>query len=187
MQSRPARAKGTPIMMVQTPAPHGPLVAPHATGATSSCAAGEFLAFKLGAEEYGIDILRVQEIRSFEPPTRIANAPAHVLGVQNLRGVIVPIVDLRLRFGMAEATFDSFTVVIVLNIGARVIGMVVDAVSDVINLDAQQLLPVPEFNSSVPTEHLMAIGSLDQRMLLLVDIERLMTGTEMGLIEQTLQ
>ena len=147
----------------------------------------EFLAFKLGAEEYGIDILRVQEIRSYEPPTRIANAPPFIKGVVNLRGVIVPIVDLRLKFKMEQVNYDSFTVVIVLNIGNRVVGMVVDGVSDVITLTAEQLRPVPEFNTAVDSEHLLAIGVIDQRMLILVDIEKLMSSQDMGLIEPTLQ
>ena len=147
----------------------------------------EFLAFKLGAEEYGIDILRVQEIRSYEEPTRIANAPAFIKGVVNLRGVIVPIVDMRLKFNLARAEYDHFTVVIVLNIGKRVVGMVVDAVSDVITLTQEQLHPVPEFNSAIESDHLLAIGAIDQRMLILIDIEKLMTSPDMGLFEQTLQ
>ena len=147
----------------------------------------EFLAFKLGAEEYGIDILRVQEIRSYEEPTRIANAPSFIKGVVNLRGVIVPIVDMRLKFNLETVSYDSFTVVIVLNIGSRVVGMVVDAVSDVITLTPEQLRPVPEFNSAITSDHLLAIGAIDQRMLILVDIEKLMTSSEMGLIEHTLQ
>ena len=147
----------------------------------------EFLAFKLGPEEYGIDILRVQEIRSYEEPTRIANAPPFIKGVVNLRGVIVPIVDMRLKFKLAQASYDSFTVVIVLNIGSRVMGMVVDAVSDVITLTPEQLRPVPEFNSAVASDHLLAIGAIDDRMLILVDIEKLMTSPETGLVEQTWQ
>jgi len=144
----------------------------------------EFLAFKLGAEEYGIDILRVQEIRSFEQPTRIANAPAHVLGVVNLRGTIVPIVDMRVKFNLEQKAYDAFTVVIVLHIGARVVGMVVDGVSDVITLAQEQLRPVPEFNSAIDSEHLLAIGALDERMLILLDIEKLMQSTDMGLVER---
>lgn len=147
----------------------------------------EFLAFKLGAEEYGIDILRVQEIRSYEEPTRIANAPAFIKGVVDLRGVIVPIVDMRLKFNLEQANYDSFTVVIVLNIGNRVVGMVVDAVSDVITLEPGQLRPVPEFNSAIQSDHLLAIGAIDDRMLILVDIEKLMTSAEIGLVEQSLQ
>ena len=143
----------------------------------------EFLAFKLGAEEYGIDILRVQEIRSFEQPTRIANAPSHVLGVVNLRGTIVPIVDMRVKFNLEQKAYDAFTVVIVLHIGSRVVGMVVDGVSDVITLTPDQLRPVPEFNSSIDSEHLLAIGAIEQRMLILLDIEKLMQSADMGLVD----
>lgn len=148
---------------------------------------GEFLAFKLGREEYGVDILRVQEIRSYEAPTRIANAPAHVLGVVNLRGVIVPIVDMRIKFNMAEVNYNIFTVVIVLNIGRQVVGMVVDGVSDVIMLGSDQLRPVPEISSSIGSENLLAIGSMEDRMVILLDIERFMSSSDMGLTSQTLQ
>ncbi len=153
--------------------------------ATASAALREFLAFKLGAEEYGIDILRVQEIRSYEEPTRIANAPEFIKGVINLRGVIVPIVDMRLKFNHAEANYDAFTVVIVLNIGTRVVGMVVDSVSDVISLGPDHLRPVPELSASIATDHLLAIGAIDERMLILVDIEKLMTSPDMGLVESS--
>ena len=159
---------------------------PPGVGAVST-SLREFLAFKLGAEEYGIDILRVQEIRSYEEPTRIANAPPFIKGVVNLRGVIVPIVDMRLKFNLEQVSYDSFTVVIVLNIGNRVMGMVVDAVSDVITLTPEQLRPVPEFNSAIAGDHLLAIGAVQDRMLILVDIEKLMASPEMGLIEPTLQ
>jgi len=158
-----------------------------AFGAGVTTALREFLAFKLGAEEYGIDILRVQEIRSYEQPTRIANAPAFVKGVVNLRGVIVPIIDMRLKFQLEQANYDDFTVVIVLNIGRRVVGAVVDAVSDVITLQPEQLRPVPEFNSTIASDHLLAIGAVEDRMLILIDIEKLMSSSEMGLIEQVLQ
>ena len=147
----------------------------------------EFLAFKLGSEEYGIDILRVQEIRSYERPTRIANAPDFVKGVINLRGVIVPIIDMRLKLELGQAHYDHFTVVIVLNIGQRVIGMVVDAVSDVITLAPEQLRPVPEFSAGLAAGHLLAIGAVDERMLILVDIEKLMSGAEIGLADSPLQ
>ena len=145
----------------------------------------EFLAFKLGQEEYGIDILRVQEIRSYEQPTRMAHTPAFVKGVIDLRGVIVPIVDMRIKFDLEQVSYDTFTVVIVLNIGTQVVGMVVDGVSDVISLTAEQLRPVPEFSSSIGSDHLLAIGSLGDRMLMLLDIQKLMTSTEMGLVAET--
>lgn len=158
-------------------------VATDATVAPVTTTLREFLAFKLGAEEYGIDILRVQEIRSYEEPTLIANAPAFIKGVVNLRGVIVPIVDMRLKFNLEQANYDAFTVVIVLNIGAQVVGMVVDAVSDVITLTPGQLRPVPAFGATVDTDHLLAIGAVDQRMLILIDIEKLMGSAEMGLLD----
>ncbi len=173
--------------MSSTPEITSPGAPPGAAHANAATTLREFLAFKLGSEEYGIDILRVQEIRSYEEPTRIANAPPFIKGVVNLRGVIVPIVDMRLKFNLARVNYDAFTVVIVLNIGSRVVGMVVDAVSDVITLTPEQLRPVPEFNSAIQSDHLLAIGSVAERMLILVDIEKLMTGPEMGLVEHTLQ
>ncbi|MBT3067880.1 chemotaxis protein CheW [Rhodoferax sp. U11-2br] len=145
----------------------------------------EFLAFKLGDEEYGIDILQVQEIRSFERPTRMANAPEHILGVVNLRGVIVPIVDMRIKFNLNPVNYDHFTVVIVLNIGSRVVGMVVDGVSDVITLTPEQLRPVPDLSSAIASDHLLAIGSLENRMLILIDIGKLMSSSDMGIDPST--
>ena len=143
---------------------------------------GEYLTFRLGSEEYGIDILKVQEIRSYEPPTRIANAPDFIKGVVNLRGVIVPIVDLRLKLNCATAEYNSFTVVIVLNVKNRVVGAVVDSVSDVLALDKDTIKPAPEMSSAVDTSFITGIGSVNDRMLILMDIEALMTSAEMGLI-----
>ncbi len=154
---------------------------------TGASAIREFLAFNLGREEYGIDILRVQEIRSYEPPTRMVKAPDFILGVVNLRGVIVPVIDMRIKFGLDQVRYNSFTVVIVLNIGQRVVGMVVDSVSDVITLTPEQLRPVPEFSSAIDSQHVLAIGSVAQRMLILLDIEKLMGVTDMGLIAQIAQ
>ena len=147
----------------------------------------EFLAFKLGGEDYGIDILRVQEIRSYEKPTRIAGTPECVKGVINLRGVIVPIVDLRIKLRMDSVHYDAFTVVIVLNIGRRVMGVVVDAVSDVITLQGEQLRPPPPFSAGLAGDHLLALAAVDERMLILVDIDKLMSGADIGLVEPTLQ
>lgn len=144
--------------------------------------AQEFLTFKLGDEEYGIDILCVQEIRSYETPTRMANTPAFIKGVVNLRGAIVPIIDMRIKFNLEQVDYSHFTVVIVLNIGQQVVGMVVDSVSDVMALAPEQLRPVPEFASSIVNDYLLAIGSMADRMLILLDIEKLMTSAEMGLL-----
>lgn len=144
----------------------------------------EYLAFTLGQEEYGIDIQKVSEIRSYETPTRIANAPDFVKGVVNLRGLIVPIVDMRIRFNLGEPEYGPFTVVIILNIGSRVVGMVVDAVSDVTILEPEQIKPTPEMGGTLNTEYIMGLGTLDERMLILVDIDKLMSSSEMGLIEK---
>ncbi|WP_413457062.1 chemotaxis protein CheW [Herbaspirillum huttiense] len=144
----------------------------------------EFLAFTLGKEEYGIDILKVQEIRGYEAVTRIANSPDFIKGVVNLRGIIVPIVDMRIKFQLGEPTYDQFTVVIILNIGGRVVGMVVDSVSDVITLTQEQVKPAPEMGTTFDSDYLIGLGTLEQRMLILVDIDKLMSSAEMGLIEK---
>lgn len=146
----------------------------------------EFLAFTLGAEEYGIDILRVQEIRGYEPPTRIANVQEFIKGVINLRGLIVPVVDMRIRFGLGKADYTDLTVVIILNINGRIAGIVVDSVSDVTTLLPEQIKPAPSISSALDTDYLIGLGTIDERMLILVDIERLMTGEEMGLTDGAL-
>jgi purine-binding chemotaxis protein CheW len=159
-------------------------------GARTQADSGEFLTFRLGAEEYGIDILRVQEIRSYEQPTRIANAPNFIKGVVNLRGVIVPIIDLRLKLGCEKNEYNDFTVVIVLNVRGRVIGAVVDSVSDVLQLGKEQIKPAPELNSAIDASYITGIGAVksgqgddaSERMLILMDIEGLMSSAEMGLI-----
>jgi len=154
-------------------------------GKSGAEAAGqEFLAFTLGKEEYGLDILKVQEIRGYETVTRVANAPEFVKGVVNLRGTIVPIVDMRIKFKLGEPTYDQFTVVIILNIAGRVVGMVVDSVSDVITLTPEQVKPAPDMGSAMSSNYLIGLGTLDERMLILIDIDRLMSSADMGLIEQ---
>ncbi|MEJ1167777.1 chemotaxis protein CheW [Variovorax sp. CCNWLW235] len=144
----------------------------------------EFLSFTLGQEEYGIDIQKVQELRGYDAVTRIANAPEYIKGVVNLRGIIVPIIDMRIKFQLGVPTYDQFTVVIVLNIGGRVVGMVVDSVSDVITLSAEQIKPAPEMGAVLDTDYLIGLGTLDERMLILVDIDKLMSSDEMGLVEK---
>ena len=158
-------------------------VARHEAARAAASAGGEFLTFRLGAEEYGIDILKVQEIRSYEQPTRIANAPAFIKGVVNLRGVIVPIVDLRVKLGCESVEYNSFTVVIVLNVRGRVVGAVVDSVSDVLELGAGTIKAAPEMHMAVDTSFITGIGSISERMLILMDIEALMSSADMGLID----
>ncbi|HSN34427.1 MAG TPA: chemotaxis protein CheW [Ideonella sp.] len=141
----------------------------------------EFLSFKLGAEEYGIDILKVQEIRGYEKPTRMANVPEFIKGVVNLRGIIVPIIDMRIKFRLDAVEYDAFTVVIILNVAGRVLGIVVDGVSDVVTLAPGQIRPAPDFAAALDTGYVIGLGTLDDRMLILVDIEKLIASDEMGM------
>jgi len=144
----------------------------------------EVLAFTLGQEEYAISILKVQEIRGYDSVTRIANAPDFIKGVVNLRGIIVPIVDMRIKFNLGTPTYDEFTVVIILNIAERVLGMVVDSVSDVVTLNPGEIKPAPEMGAALNTDYLIGLGAIEERMLILVDIDKLMSSAEMGLIEK---
>lgn len=141
------------------------------------------LTFTLGTEEYAIDILKVQEIRGYEAVTKIANTPAFIKGVINLRGVIVPIVDLRIKFDLGDVAYNEFTVVIILNIGKRVVGAVVDGVSDVVSLKEEDIHPAPEFGA-LDTQYLTGLATVNDQMLILVDIERLMSSADMALVEQ---
>jgi purine-binding chemotaxis protein CheW len=150
---------------------------------SASNGAREYLTFRLDQEEYGIDILKVQEIRGYEPPTRIANAPAFIKGVVNLRGTIVPIVDMRLKFHCANADYNSFTVVIILNLKSRVVGIVVDSVSDVMQLTPESIKAAPEIESAIDSGCILGLGSVAERMLILLDIEKLMSGVDMGLVQ----
>ncbi len=153
------------------------------TANTSGAAGGEFLTFTLGAEEYGMDILKVQEIRGYDSVTAIANTPAFIKGVINLRGIIVPIVDLRIKFNLGKVDYDQFTVVIILNLGTRVVGVVVDSVSDVLTLTPEQIKAAPSLSTALDTRYIMGLGTVDQRMLILVDIEKLMSSRDMELMD----
>ena len=148
----------------------------------TSSGAREYLTFRLDEEEYGIDILKVQEIRGYEPPTRVADAPPFIKGVVNLRGTIVPIVDMRLKFQCAKAEYNSFTVVIILNLRNRIVGIVVDSVSDVMELPSESLKTAPDIDSVIDSAAVLGLGSLGDRMLILLDIERLMSSPDMGLV-----
>ena len=143
----------------------------------------ELLTFTLGSEEYGIDILKVQEIRGYDAVTNIANSPEFIKGVINLRGIIVPIVDMRIKFHLGKVEYNQFTVVIILNIANRVVGIVVDGVSDVITLAAEQLKPAPEFSGTMDTQYITGLGTVDDRMIIVMDIEKLMTSRDMELVE----
>lgn len=144
----------------------------------------QFLAFKLGQEEYGLDLLQVQELREYEKVTQIANAPAFLKGVVNLRGIIVPIMDMRIKLGFEDIVYNEMTVVIILNIRGRTVGMVVDSVSDVIDLRPEDLKPAPEMGTAVGTDYLIGLGTIDERMIILVDIDSMMSSSEIGLLDK---
>ncbi len=137
----------------------------------------EYLTFMLGREEYGVDILSVQEIRSYEKPTRMVQAPVSVLGVINLRGEIVPVIDLRARLGFPACGADNCTATIILNVQGHTVGIAVDSVSDVVHLGPQQLHPVPNISSPVG-QHMLAVGALEHRMLILLNIAQCLRAPE---------
>lgn len=156
--------------------------------ATQSLAhGGQYLTLRLGGEEYAIDILRVQEIRSYEEPTRMVNAPTFIKGVVNLRGVIVPIVDLRLKLNISKVDYTEFTVVIILNVRGTVIGAVVDAVSDVVTLTTENIKPAPQFETAIDSRFITGLANLGERMLIVMNMEALMSNAEMGMVAGALQ
>jgi purine-binding chemotaxis protein CheW len=150
-------------------------------------AAREVLVFVLGGEEYGVDILKVQEIRGYEKVTPIPSAPAYLKGVVNLRGAIVPVIDLRVKFGMAEPRYDSFTVVVILRLAGRVVGIVVDGVSDVVQLAASDVKAAPELGAMVDSSFLAGLATRNERMILLLDIEKFLSSGELNLINRAAQ
>lgn len=147
-------------------------------------ALSEVLAFKLSSEEYAIDLLKAQEIRGYDAVTRIANVPDFIKGVVNLRGIIVPIVDMRIRFNLGVPTYDALTVVIILNLDNRIVGMVVDSVSDVVTLTPDQIKPAPDISSTLDTRYLVGLGVLEQRMRILIDIDHLLSPAEIELVDR---
>ena len=155
-------------------------------GAAASEHLQEYLTFSLGAEDYGIDILNVQEIRGYEAVTRIAGAPPYIKGVINLRGAIVPILDLRIKLATARVEYDAFTVVIIVNVGSRIAGVVVDSVSDVIRIGAADVRPAPEFAAGVGAHYVAGLACHDDRTIILADIEKLLAASGMHLADEPL-
>ena len=151
-------------------------------GATRPLAdSGQYLTLRLGSEEYAIDILRVQEIRSYEEPTRMVNSPSFIKGVVNLRGVIVPIADLRLKLNVPTVDYNEFTVVIILNIHGTVVGAVVDAVSDVVTLDGATVKPAPQFEAAIDSRFIVGLVTLGERTLIVMNVDALLGKSELGI------
>jgi len=139
----------------------------------------QYLTFRLGQEQYGVDILRVQEIKGYTAPTQIPNTPSHIKGVMNLRGTVVPVLDLRIKFGMPQADYDGFTVVIVVNVAGRVVGLIVDAVSDVLNVDPGEVVSAPEMGVGVDTSFLQGLAKSSDRLIALLALERVVGNCEL--------
>jgi len=158
----------------------------NASGALEAADAQQFLTFKLAGEEYGVGILTVQEIRGWSQVTKVPHTPVWLLGVINLRGVVVPIIDLRLKFNFTNAEYTETTVVIILTVGNRVVGVVVDGVSDVITLGPAQIKPAPSLGAGSDTSHIIGFGTLDERMRILMDVEKLIAGADLGLVDKAI-
>lgn len=144
----------------------------------------EFLTFVLGSENYALDIMTVKEIRGYEAVTKIANAPPYLKGVLNLRGDIVPIVDLRIKFNVGQASYNEFTIVIMLIVDQRIVGIVVDEVSDVIKVNVGDIKPPPEFGAAFDSAYLHGLASINDDMIILVNIQKLISSDELGLIDK---
>lgn len=147
---------------------------------------GQYLSLRLGDEEYAIDILRVQEIRSYEEPTKMVNSPSFIKGVINLRGVIVPIADLRLKLSLPRVEYTEFTVVIILNIRGVVVGAVVDSVSDVVSLTSENIKPAPQFESALEARFILGLANLGERLLIVMNMEALLSNAELGMVRTNL-
>lgn len=156
-------------------------------GSQAVADSGQYLTLRLGNEEYAIDILRVQEIRSYEEPTRMVNAPSFIKGVVNLRGVIVPIVDLRMKLNLDKVEYNDFTVVIILNVRGTVIGAVVDSVSDVVTLSADAIKPAPQFETTVDARFITGLANVGERMLIVMNMEALLSNAEMGMLASAMR
>jgi purine-binding chemotaxis protein CheW len=139
----------------------------------------QFLTFQLGDELYGVDILRVQEIKGYTTVTKIPNTPPHIKGVLNLRGTIVPIVELRTKFGMPTIDYTMFTVIVVVVVKEKIMGLVVDAVSDVLNIDRKDIQPPPQFGAKVDVSFLNGIGKSGDKLVALLDMDRLLSDSDL--------
>jgi purine-binding chemotaxis protein CheW len=140
----------------------------------------QYLTFRLGEEEYGVEILKVQEIKGYSTITPIPNTPRYLKGVMNLRGTIIPVVDLRSKFAMAEAEYNRFTVIIVVTVGTKVMGLVVDAVSDVLNILQADIQPTPDFGGQVETRFISGLAKAGEKLVVLLDIDKLLMDAELA-------
>jgi purine-binding chemotaxis protein CheW len=142
----------------------------------------QYLTFTLGEEEYGVEILKVQEIKGYSAVTPIPNTPPYIRGVMNLRGTIIPVMDLRAKFGLAATAYNQFTVIIVVLVGTKVVGVIVDAVSDVLNIPSTDIQAAPDFGAQVETRFISGMAKAGEKLIVLVDIEKVISDDEIAAI-----
>jgi purine-binding chemotaxis protein CheW len=140
----------------------------------------QYLTFTLGQEEFGVEILKVQEIKGYSAITPIPNTPAYLKGVMNLHGTIIPVVDLRAKFSMAQAEYNQFTVIIVVTVGSKIMGLVVDAVSDVLNIPRTDIQDTPDFGAQVDAEFINGVAKAGEKLVVLLDIDKVLSGEELA-------
>lgn len=143
----------------------------------------QFLTFRLANEQYGVEILKVQEIKGFSAITPIPHTPPHVKGAMNLRGSIIPVVDLRVKFALAAAEFDKFTVIVIVRVGSRTVGLVVDAVSDVLDIPRGDIQPAPDLGTQVDVRFIAGVAHAGDHLVLLLDLERVLCDDELATVE----
>ncbi len=142
----------------------------------------QYLTFALGEEEYGIEILKVQEIKGYSGITPIPNTPPHIRGVMNLRGTVVPVVDLRIKFGREGRDYSKFTVIVVVKVGEKIVGLVVDAVSDVLDIPSSEIRPTPDLGGRTDTRFISGMAPTNDKLVVLLDIDRLLEDEEIATI-----
>jgi purine-binding chemotaxis protein CheW len=150
---------------------------------TEKSLTNQFVTFQLGAETYGISILKLNEIIAYQSCTTIPNVPGFIKGVLNLRGIVVPVIDLRERFGMELKDYDQFTVILILDVSGRIMGLVVDMVSDVLTLNRDDVKPRPHFSTGISTEFISGMGIKDKKFIILLDVDKLLSDDELNMVD----
>ena len=144
----------------------------------------QYLTFALGHEQYGIEILKVQEIKGYLPPTAVPNTPGYIKGVMNLRGTIIPIVDLRAKLGLAETEYNQFTVIIVATIGSKVVGLIVDSVSDVLNIPQSDIQEAPEFGAAVDVRFIDGMAKAGEKIVMLLNMSKIIADGDLDIAQE---
>jgi len=151
---------------------------------TAGSGEGQYVTFLIAGETYGIEVLRVQEIIGMTSITRVPNTMDFMKGVINLRGMVVPVVDMRLKFSMEEKDYDAFTVIIIVEVSGHMIGLIVDSVSDVVGVPLESIQDTPHFSARIGTDFISGIGRLDETLIIMLDIDRVISAEELEELEK---